>query len=394
MAVFLLIHATASCSPEGEARTDTKSEVYTRTEVVQLKSVPETFQGPGTIRAKTQTVVSSKVIGEIISLHVGEADRIRQGDLIAEIESPEASAQLRRAQAGEREAQRGVEEADSAIRATEAALRAAEANRDLALSTRKRFDLLRERRSVSPQEFDEVDARYRAAAAAVEQAQQNLAASQARRSQVLARIEQAAAEVEAARAALDHLRITSPINGIVIAKKAEAGMLATPGMPLVAIEDDGVYQLEAVIDESRASLIVPGQRVTVEIDAIAATVNGHVIEIVPAADPLTRTYTVKVVLTLPAATRRSVHSGLFGRASFSLGEKQVLLVPQSALIHRGQLTGVYIVQNDAARLRLIKTGKRYGDGIEVLSGLSPGLRIILAPGNGISDGTKIMEATP
>jgi RND family efflux transporter MFP subunit len=228
----------------------------------------------------------------------------------------------------------------------------------------------------------------------VEQAQQNLAASQARRSRVLARIEQAAAEVEAARAALDHLRITSPINGIVIAKKAEAGMLATPGMPLVAIEDDGVYQLEAVIDESRASLIVPGQRVTVEIDAIAATVNGHVIEIVPAADPLTRTYTVKVVLTLPAATRRSVHSGLFGRASFSLGEKQVLLVPQSALIHRGQLTGVYIVQNDAARLRLIKTGKRYGDGIEVLSGLSPGLRIILAPGNGISDGTKIMEATP
>jgi multidrug efflux pump subunit AcrA (membrane-fusion protein) len=92
------------------------------------------FQAPGTIKAKTQTVLSSKVTGQILSLRVREGDRVRQGDLLVEIEDRDASAQLRRAHAGEAEARQGLNEADGAIPAAEAALHAAEANRDLAMA--------------------------------------------------------------------------------------------------------------------------------------------------------------------------------------------------------------------------------------------------------------------
>src|SRR5437867_5377860 len=151
--------------------------------------------------------------------------------MVVEVEGHDAFAQLRRAQAGEAESRRALEEVDGAIRAAEAALRGAEANRDLTLATRKRYDVLRERRSISPQEFDEVETRYKAALSDMERARETLAANQARRLQALARIEQAEAEVEAARVAVGYLKITSPIDGVVTARKAEPGMLATPGMP-------------------------------------------------------------------------------------------------------------------------------------------------------------------
>ena len=209
-----------------------------------------------------------------------------------------------------------------------------------------------------------------------------------------ARIEQAEAGVEAARIALGYLRITSPINGVVTARKADPGMLATPGMPLVALDDDSTYQLETLVEESRAGAVSLGQRVSVEIATLAATIDAQVSEITPASDPATRTYTVKLDLALTPAIRRNMHSGFFGRASFPAGERQALIVPESALIHRGQLTGVYVVQNNLALLRLIKTGKRYEKGIEVLSGLNTGARIVTQPTAEVSDGVTIIDHNP
>src|SRR5437867_1870146 len=170
---------TLSCAPSNPIRAQGKpAAAPVRTAVVRLTTVTDTFQVPGTVKARTQTILSSRVVGQIISLPIREGDRVHRGEVIVEVEGHDAFAQLRRAQAGEAEARRASEGVDGAIRAAEAALRGAEANRDLTLATRKRYDILRERRSISPQEFDEVETRYKAALADAERAREALAANQ------------------------------------------------------------------------------------------------------------------------------------------------------------------------------------------------------------------------
>jgi RND family efflux transporter MFP subunit len=169
-------------------------------------------------------------------------------------------------------------------------------------------------------------------------------------------------------------------------------MLAMPGNPLITIDDDGTYELEAAVEESRSQGITIGQIVRIEIDALDRSARvGKVREMVPSSDPSTRTCTVKITINAVPNNSR-LRSGLFGRAIFTAGERGVLVVPESALIRRGQLEGVYIVQKDIALFRLIKTGKRFEQQIEVLSGLTPGTRIVVEPTNELSDGMKIIEA--
>jgi multidrug efflux pump subunit AcrA (membrane-fusion protein) len=394
LCVLLLGLSAVSCTSSGQAKIETKRSIRAQTENLRLVTVTDHFQAPGTIRAKTQTVLSSKLPGQIVSVRVREGDRVRQGDLIVELEGRDITAQSHRAQAAQGEASHAMEEVEAAIRAADAAAHAAEVNRDLALRTRQRYEVLRERHSISPQEFDEVDARYNAASSDVDRARASLNSALARRSQVAARIQGADAEVESAQVALGYLKITSPINGVITARQAEPGMLATPGMPLLAIDDDQSYQLHSIVEESHAGSIRIGEQVPVQFDNLAATVDSRVSGIVPASDPATRTYVVKLDLALAPASRSVVHSGFFGRALFPAGDRQALLVPASALVHRGQLTGVYVVENNAALLRLVKIGKRYEQGIEILSGINEGVRILTAPPSEMSDGVMIVEQSP
>jgi multidrug efflux pump subunit AcrA (membrane-fusion protein) len=336
-------------------------------------------------------VLSSKATGQIQSVHVREGDRVRQGQLLVEIESLDASARLRGAQAGEAEARMALEETDGDIRSAGAALRAAEAQHELADATRTRYDMLLERRAVSQQEYDEVESRLKAAVSEVERAREALAATESRRSQALARIERTESEAESARVIQGYAKILSPIDGIVTARHAEVGMLAGPGMPLVEVGGED-YQLEAMIEETRAGRIAAGQRVRVEIDAAAASVDGRVSLIVPASDPGTRTYIVKLDLLLPPPVRGAVRSGFFGRAFFSAEDREALVIPESSLVKRGQLTGVFVVRDEVALLRLVKTGKSYASGIEILSGLDAGARIVDAPTAEVTDGVRIVES--
>jgi multidrug efflux pump subunit AcrA (membrane-fusion protein) len=381
-----------SCTRTAPEAHETRPALHAETGVVQPVAITERFDAPGTVRARTQTVLSSKVTGQITSLVVREGNRVRQGQTLVEVEGSDAAAQLRRAEAGETEAHRSLEEVDASIRAAESAVRSAEANLSLAEVTRKRYESLRERQSVSPQEFDEVDARYKAAASEADRARESVTALRARRSQVTARIEQAQAGVESARTMVGYLRIISPIDGIVSRRHAEAGMLATPGMPLITVEDDRTYELESIIEESRGNAVTIGQPVVVTIDAVAGDVQGRVRDIVPASDPATRTFIVKVSLVFSPAIRGVIRSGAFGRASFAAGERQALIVPESALVRRGQLTGVYVVYNNAALLRLVKAGRSFENGVEVLSGLAAGTRILTRPPSDITDGTPIEDA--
>ncbi|GBC83335.1 Toluene efflux pump periplasmic linker protein TtgG [bacterium HR10] len=381
---------TAACGKREEAAADrTPAVVRARLETVAKTPIEDTYEAVGTVRSRTTSVLSAKIMGNVLAVFVREGDRVRSGQVLVQIDDRDVQAQLRKAEAGWREAEHAREEIERAIRAAESAREAARAQAELAAATFHRYEALRERRSVSAQEFDEVRARYRAALAEAERAEELLLSLRAKREQVLAKIEQAQADVAAARVALSHTRVVAPMAGLVTAKSVEIGVLATPGMPLLTIEDDTHYRLEVTVPESQIAAVRVGDPVSVEIDALGSrSLLGRVAEITPAADPMSRSSTVKV--DLPSEKAPALRSGMYGKARFRIGERRALTIPRTAVLQRGQLTGVYVVDEEgAARFRLITLGKVYGDRVEVLSGLTEGERIVAENPHGIREGDRV-----
>ena len=349
-------------------------------EAVKASSIEDSYEAVGAVQARNSTVISSKVVGTITSMRVREGDRVRAGQVLIEVENRDARAQVDKAQAGLREAQTSTEELDRNIRAAEAGKAAAEANRRLAQSTLKRYQGLRERKSISDQEFDEVQARAQVADAEVDRADKMMQVLEARRKMVEARIDQAKADVSGAQVYAGYARITSPIDGVVTVKNADVGTLAAPGSPLLTIENASSFRLEAAVEESRIREIKLNAPAKTIIDALGTEeLPGRVVEIVPAANANSRTYTVKIDLP----NRPGMRSGMFGKARFAGGQREAILIPAAAVVQRGQLTGVYALDaKGIARLRLITLGKKFGDRIETLSGVTQGDRIV-------ADGAKI-----
>jgi RND family efflux transporter MFP subunit len=174
---------------------------------------------------------------------------------------------------------------------------------------------------------------------------------------------------------------------VVTEKKMDPGTLVSPGMPIFTVEDVRRYRLEATINESDLRYLRTGQQVPVVIDALGnAELAGRVVEIVPAADAASRSFLVKVELPRDPGLR----SGLFGRAQFSRGERQALRIPRSAVLDRGQLQGVFVLdQNKVAGLRYVTLGKVSGHNVEVLAGLQNGERLVAAPGDLDLNGKRI-----
>jgi multidrug efflux pump subunit AcrA (membrane-fusion protein) len=387
-AVGLLATTVASCEKNQEVATEKPPVVKgARVERVSKSPVWDYYEATGTVRSKTTTVLSSKILGTVISLRAREGDKVSAGQALIEIDNRDANAQLQKAGAGLRQAQEGLAEVEQAINAAESAQAAADANNRLADSTYARYQALFKRKSISPQEFDEAKAKQEMAEAEARRAADTLKMLAAKKRQALAQIDQAKADVANAQVLVSYARIDSPISGVVVAKHTEVGSTATPGTPLLTIEDGSHYRLEVAVEESQLGKIGMGHRARLRVDALGADdLEGAVSEITPAADPMSRSYTVKV--DLPA--RQSVRSGLYGAARFASGQKQAILIPQKAVAYRGQLAGVFVVDDaGVARLRLIKTGKTYGENVEALSGLNDGERVVVDGVADVKDGARI-----
>jgi multidrug efflux pump subunit AcrA (membrane-fusion protein) len=387
-AIGLLAISVASCGTNQEVAAEKPHVVKgVRVEQVSMSPVEDYYEATGTVRSKTTTVLSSKIMGMVISLRAREGDKVRVGQVLIEIDHREANAQLQKVEALLRQAQEGLAEVEQAINAAKSAQAAAEANQRLADSTHARHQSLFERKSLSPQEFDEAKAKQEMAEAETRRAGDTLKMLAAKRQQALAGIDQARAEVANGKIFVSYARIASPISGVVVSKHTEVGSMAAPGAPLLTIEDGSRYRLEVPVEESRLGKIGMGHRARVRIDALGADhLEGAVSEITPVADPMSRSYTVKV--ELPA--RQSLRSGLYGVAGFESGQRQAILIPQKAVAQRGQLVGVFVVDDvGVARLRLIKTGKSYGESVEALSGLSDGERSVVDGVANVRDGVRV-----
>jgi len=391
---FILIGCAAalflSCGSKEDFSKTAPVPQKVKIEKVQASPVEDTYEAMGTVRSKTISVLSSKVLGRIVSIPVREGDRVKADQLLVEIDDREMKAQLQKSRAGLKEAQYTLDEIERTIRAGEAEKKAAEARLALASSTLDRFKNLFERRSVSSQEFDEVQTKKTAANADADQASERLQALLAKKNQIIARIDQAKADTANAEAFLSHTRILSPIDGIVTTKPADLGQMAAPGTHLLSVEDESRYRLEALVEESRIGRIHLGDTVSVSIDALGQKpMPGQVSEIVPALDPASRSTIIKIDLRAPDSSAL-FRSGLFGKVRFNTGTKQVLTVPVQSVLERGQLAFVYVVDPaKIAHMRLIQTGKRYGDRVEILSGLSEGDQVVLEPLSGVNDGAAV-----
>ncbi|HYL80417.1 MAG TPA: efflux RND transporter periplasmic adaptor subunit [Candidatus Acidoferrum sp.] len=346
----------------------------------------ESTEVMGTVKSRTSTTLSSKIVGRIVALHVHEGSLVEPGQVLVELEDRDIASRVRRAEAGLREAESGLAEVDRAIAAAAATRAAAEAQRDLATSTLARYQRLLDRKAVAPLEYDQVLARQKAAAADVERAIAEGQVVQAKRQQVQAKIEGAKAEIASIQVMQDYARIAAPFSGVVTAKQAEVGSMAAPGTPLLTIEDSRRYWLETAVPESQITGIRRGQALRVQVEGAGLSISAAVSEIVPAADPATRTTLVR--LDLPASPR--LRSGLFGRLWLPAGRRQALHVARGAIVERGELQGVYVVGRDnIARFRLVRTGQTNRDATEILSGLTGGEQVVLGGTERVTDGARI-----
>jgi RND family efflux transporter MFP subunit len=326
---------------------------------VQRLDIPDLLEAVGTVRASQTSQLASQMMGNIVELRVHEGDRVQRGQALAVIDDAQPRSAVDRAAAAESAAGQEVAGADSGL--------------TLAQSTLHRYQDLYDKKSVSPQEFDEVKARYQAALAHRDMS---------RAGQV-----QAKAALAQAHTALSYTRVLAPFDGVVTERKADAGMLASPGLPIFTVEGLGHYRLEATVNENDLRHVRIGEQVSVVVDALEnADLKGRVVQIVPAADPGSRSFLVKI--ELPADKR--LRSGLFGRAQFSRGNRSSLLIPETAVVKRGQLQGVYVLdQNKVAGLRYVTLGKNSGARVEVLAGLQENERIVTNPAELDLNGKRI-----
>jgi membrane fusion protein, multidrug efflux system len=275
-------------------------------------------------------------------------------------------------------AEAALDEVRSSIPEADNAVAGAKASLDLAQATFNRMQELWNKKSISNQEFDESSAKLKSAQAAYEMAR-------GRRAQLDAQAARVQQDIRSTEIARSYAEITAPFAGVVIAKSVDPGAMAVPGAPLLTIEREGAYRLEASVEESRVAAIRVGQSVSVMLDGLDRTLDARVSEIIPAVDAASRSYTVKIDLpSLPA-----LRSGAFGRASFSLGSRSPLTIPVGAVTARGQLQSVVVAENGIAHTRLITSGQQSKDQVEVLSGLTAGEMVIFPVPSGLSDGAAV-----
>jgi len=357
-AVFLLMGCGEKIEP-GNVKASKKERVKATVVSANLIRQPLIYESVGTVSAKTVSTISSKLMGAVKEILVREGDQVKKGDRLANIDDRQVNAMLRQAKAALAEARR--------------AETGASAGAELASATYARYQNLMKDESTSPQEFDEIKSRYQQAQAGLATAKQ--------------RVKQAEAALFSTVVSSKDAVILAPYDGTIRAKMIDVGDLATPEKPLFTIETTGNYIVDLELPEQYIHTIALNQEVIVAVSALGnKTFTGSVQDIFPAADAKSHSFLVKVKIPADKALR----SGMFARVSIPIGEAGLMLIPATAVIHSGQLTGIYIVDDtQTAKFRLIRTGRTFGESIEVLSGLKQGDRFVTVPPPTLINGMKV-----
>ena len=343
--VFLTV---TGCHHEQTIQADQAAPIAAKVIVVST-SVAKSIQSlEGVVAARQQANLSSQVLAPVASVAVKEGDRVHKGQVVIRL----ASAPLRAM----------VDQSRAQLLAASQQQDAAQSQKALAAATYERYAALDKQHAVTPYEFDQVKTKLAVASAA----------SHASGAQVTA----AEAAVRGAEAANDYSAIRAPFNGIVTRKFIDAGGMASPGIPLLQIEDASGYEVDLQVNEADLNAFHSGGTVQVIVNGEATAVLGRVAEVVPSGDTAAHSFTVKI--GLPQGQK--VYSGMSAHVFLPGPEQSMTEVPSGAVRRRGQLDSVLALDsNSIAQIRYVSLGQPEGSRIQVISGLGPGDRILAQP---------------
>ena len=345
-ALVLLVSGCGGKVKPGTA--EVKRQVVTGVVITEAgpSQVEDYYETSGTVKAKTISMVASRVMGTVTSLPVREGQRVRFGQVLMTVDDRD-----------------GAER----VKAAKQALDAARQQRALADVTDRRYKRLYDEKVIARQEIDQIETQKKVAESECERAKAMLAE---------------------ARVNYGFSRITAPVSGVVTEKKIERGSTAVPGAYVLTIEDDSAFTIEINPDEGLSSVLRTGMPAQALIEPSGTWTDGRITEVIPAIDPMSRTFLAKI-----AVKGRSLRTGLYAKVRIPVGKKEAIVVPEGAIVEKGQLTGVYAVDGKGIiTYRLVRTGKRYGDSAEILSGINPGDRIITGGVSRAVDGGIIAGA--
>ena len=299
---------------------------------VNWQTVLDWQEAPGLVISREQPEVAAQTTGRILEIRAVPGDQVRSGQIMAVIDNTEVRSRLGQAQDN---------------------LTALQAQYHQSATDYQRFKSLAERRVVPVREYDQIKARYETLQAQVQQARQ---------------------AVNEAQAAFRYGKVVSPGNGVVAEKMIDVGDLATPGRTLFTIFDPRQMRLEAQVGEQFGPSLHTGNPVKIFIPSLKLEIKSTIAEIVAQAASASRTFLVKA----PLPFNPDLRPGVFGRLFFNGQERQVLLIPATAVKNIGQLETVQVVEAEGVKLRQIRTGKTHGMYLEILSGLQVGEKVVAA----------------
>jgi HlyD family secretion protein len=317
------------------------------TTTARLAEVAEIYEAVGTVRPRTETRVESQVTAKIVRILARPGSKVAKGATLIVLDNRELTS--RRDQARQ-------------------ALNSALAARDQAASQHRRIMALFEEKAVTSQELERTDSERLQTQAAVRRVRNML---------------------EEAEIALGYAEIKALDNAMVVERLADPGDLAFPGKPLLLIRTSGSLRLEALVREGLISTMRPGRELLVSLPALGAQdalIQGMVEEVVPSADPRTRTFLVKVALpALPG-----LYPGMFGRLMVPVKTRPAVVVPSGAIRRVGQLETVRLLDGETWRDVFVTTGQPRPDAglemVEILSGLDGGESLALDFATGEDNG--------
>jgi RND family efflux transporter MFP subunit len=303
---------------------------------VAWREVPTSFAAEATVEALRQATVAAQVQGRVVEVRVDAGDRVRQGDLLMRIDERESN---------------------QAVAGAEANVAQAQAQLANARATYERTKNLFAQKFVSQSALDQAQAAYRAADAQMKAASANRGQAMTSRS---------------------FTSIKAPLAGVVAERHTELGEMATPGKPLLTLYDPRGLRVVASVPQYKLAELRGAVRAKVEFPDTGKWVDATEVELLPVADA--RTHVVRARVQLPEDLP-GVVPGMFARAHFIVGQAKKLVMPQQAIVKRGELTAAYVLDDKGMpQLRQVRTGAVLADGlIEVLAGLSPGEKVSTAP---------------
>jgi len=319
--------------PPGQSPQAADSNPPTNTSVVEKRLVDDILAWPGTVKSRTVANIAPKMTARILEIKVHAGDKVKKGDVIARLDERDVKAQ------------------ESAALA---ALASAKAQASRVQADEQRTRSLYGKEAATRESFDAAVARLKEAQAAVSQAN---------------------SAVTEIRTHLSDTNLVAPFDGIVVKRLKEPGDMAMPGVPVASLQTPQGLRLEADVPNTCAGRYSIGMDVNVRIDTLDLTTRAHIDEISPEIDPQTRTQLIKVAL--PAF--EGLQPGYFGWLEQACGQHEALLIPASAVQHIGQLEIVKVLSEGKQLTRHVRTGKTFGDQVEVISGLHAGETVITHP---------------